>query len=181
MPQIWQGVLIAKRAYERGMTGTMGRQLMLTAPLVSSVHLSRPPQQQQQPQPQSAQPQQVTPWALRPASSRPWLMSYGGSTEGFPKAAALRKLLVQKCSAYGNTTCRLVTRYRMSDADALLEAFRSKRESVFCLEPPGFGFHRKSQVQPCSLYPGCNPPHAVGMVLAGRRADPWLHPRALHA
>jgi len=95
------------------------------------------------------------PWALNTAlntapsphqaSTRPYLMSYGGSTEGTPEASRLRSLLVKQCLQLGNTTCRLVSHYRMDTV--LVDALRSKRESVFCLEPPGFGDHRKSQVR----------------------------------
>ena len=52
-------------------------------------------------------------------------------------------------------TCRLVTRHTMAAADALVEAFDAKARSVFCLEPPGFGMHRKSQVDALTL--GCIP------------------------
>jgi hypothetical protein len=119
--------------------GAMTRQRLFSAPLVSSVHL------------RAGEPQ---PWALNTAltpalnphqaSARPFLMSYGGSNEGYPEASRLRSLLVKQCLQLGNTTCRLVSNYRMDTV--LVDALRSKRESVFCLEPPGFGDHRKSQV-----------------------------------
>ena len=116
------------------------RQRLFSAPLVSSVHL------------RAGEPR---PWALNTAlntapnphqaSTRPYLMSYGGSTEGSPEASRLRSLLVKQCLQLGNATCRLVSHYRMDTV--LVDALRSKRESVFCLEPPGFGDHRKSQVR----------------------------------
>ena len=37
----------------------------------------------------------------------------------------------------------------------LAAAFRIKRSSTFCLEPPGFGEHRKSMVDALTL--GCIP------------------------
>lgn len=120
------------------------QQRIFAAPLLSSVHVRLG----------GAQP--PPPWAVRPAGSRPYLMSYGGSAQGSRAAVALRTLLIRKCAEYGNTTCRLVSKYKMDEGTAtLLDAFASKRESVFCLEPPGFGEHRKSMTDALTL--GCIP------------------------
>ena len=134
-PKITTGIALSTHA---GGIGAAGRQRLLTAPLVSSVHL---------------RPGDERPWE-RPRP-RPYLMSYGGSTEGQPRATALRQLLVRRCREYGNSTCRLVTRYQMAQASSLIEAFQAKLDSVFCLEPPGFGEHRKSQADALTL--GCIP------------------------
>ena len=124
--------------------GAMVRQRLFSAPLVSSVHLRAG-----EPRPWALKTAFSTAFSTAPnpqqASTRPFLMSYGGSTEGSPEASRLRSLLVKHCLQLGNTTCRLVSHYRMDTV--LVDALRSKRESVFCLEPPGFGDHRKSQVR----------------------------------
>lgn len=138
MPTVLTGIVADEQLL--GTFGAMAAKQLFSAPLVSSVHMRE---------------SQARPWAPRPPGARPWLMSYGGSTEGHPRAHALREHLVAKCREYGDATCRLVSRYQMDDGNTLLEAFRSKRESIFCLEPPGFGDHRKSQVDALTL--GCIP------------------------
>jgi hypothetical protein len=162
MPTIDDGCSNARRAYSHGVRGTFGRQRILSAPLVSSVHLkaSEWARGSLTSREGAAQRRPLTvrdpPWAMRPPGARPWLMSYGGSTEGTPEAARLRKLLVRKCAEYhaqSNTSCRLETHKIM--VTRLAAALQAKRESVFCLEPPGFGQHRKSQVDALTL--GCIP------------------------
>ena len=121
-------------------------------PLVSSVHLTGA---------------QVSagrvPWALREPHERPWLLSYGGSVLGSGEAQAIRKTLVAKCAQYGNTTCWLLncngdqtsSRCAMAAAGSLRRAFEAKQRSVFCLEPPGYGYERKSMADALTL--GCIP------------------------
>ena len=138
MPSVQTGIVRAEQLLAT--SGALARKQLFSAPLISAVHLRA---------------DEPRPWLPRPAGSRPWLMSYGGSTEGQPEASALRKLLVAKCREYGPNVCRLVTKYRMDESSTLLEAFHSKRQSTFCLEPPGFGEHRKSQVDALNL--GCIP------------------------
>ena len=155
---VWQGPMGAQRGQDFGMRGLYARLPMHTAPLVSSVHL-RPPKKLAPAATTHlpADPELLPrpPWSVRPTGARPYLMSYGGSTEGSTKSSALRRLLVRKCQEYGNRTCALVTRHTMAAADALVHAFHAKARSVFCLEPPGFGDHRKSQVDALTL--GCIP------------------------
>jgi hypothetical protein len=117
-----------------GTSGVLGRQLLLTAPLVSSVHPRRVPGEQG-----------PLPWAVRPRGARPILMSFGGSFEGMPRGVALRKLIAHKCveyaAAHGNTTCRLSQgtggMVPFEQANTLAAAFALKQQSIFCLEPPG--------------------------------------------
>ena len=131
-------------------TGTVGdpKRAVMSMPLVSSVHLRSAELVAGRP-----------PWALRDVSARPWLLSYGGSLMGSPEAKAIRAVLVEKCRAYGNATCRLLNCNNdnciMASADSLRRAFDAKRTSVFCLEPPGFGWERKSMADALTL--GCIP------------------------
>jgi len=128
--------------------GTYGRQLVITAPLVSSVHLTRA-------QRLSGKP---SPWALRPEGSRDLFMSYGGSLNGEPHAVEIRKAVARSCIEYhkhDNTSCILITAHQFDEKRNLEKAFEIKRRSIFCLEPPGYGPHRKSQVDALTL--GCIP------------------------
>lgn len=124
--------------------GAFALQDLITAPLNSAVHIG-----------QEDREGAPLPWALGPPGARPFLMSFGGSELGFPKAAELRRLLVGKCRSYGNATCQLVTARTMNQREMLSAALKAKRESVFCLEPPGFADHRKSQLDSLGL--GCIP------------------------
>ena len=107
MPDLWQGPLGVPRMRNRGVRGLYGRQHGFTAPLVSSVHLRHSGAAAAAPSSANA-PASLPrpPWAVRPPSERPWLMSYGGSLEGSPRASALRKLLADKCRAWGNQVRR---------------------------------------------------------------------------
>lgn len=148
-PRISTGITLHRHT---ACAGTLSRQEIISAPLVSSVHLQVGDEQ---------------PWAVpRP---RPHLVSYGGSREGQPRASALRQLLVKQCAAWGNATCQLVDKQQLAaTSDALVDAFQAKLSSIFCLEPPGFGEHRKSQADALTL--GCIP------VMFVPRADEGIWP-----
>ncbi len=127
-----------------GIAGAHGRGKAFDAPLVSSVHLTSAADA-------DASFGSAMPWAE--TRTRPYLVSYGGSTEGSRDASRLRKLLVEQCSAAGDDICHLLTHQIFQKM--LPQALNAKRDSVFCLEPPWIGSHRKSQVDSLTL--GCIP------------------------
>ena len=110
---------------------------VIDVPLVSSVHVDmnegRPPWYQ--------------------VHTRPQLMAFTASLEGRPDAKRIREFLHDKCVQYGEGTCNLVSSYSMTQQVGI--AMQAKSQSTFCLEPPGFGDHRKSQID--SLLLGCIP------------------------
>ena len=107
----------------------------LTMPLVSSVHVSLGERK---------------PWTFR--RKRPYLVSYGASLEGQPYAQIIRSKLLNQCKK--NSEDCLLVHYQIM-ASHIQEALDAKKKSIFCLEPPGFGPHRKSQID--SILLGCIP------------------------
>ena len=115
-----------------------GPEPIVTSPLVSSVHVGA---------------RQTPPWQAR--HHRPILISFGASLEGTPNAKRLRQALAMGCARLPNATCTSLIEQLMSRHDVLGEAMLLKSRSIFCLEPPGFGPHRKSAID--SLLLGCIP------------------------
>lgn len=87
------------------------------------------------------------PW--RETGRRPVLVSFMGAAHGV--ASKLRAALAAGCAAAGNATCTYLDPGRESAA----ALFALKRRSVFCLEPPGDLWYRKSITD--SLLAGCIP------------------------
>ena len=80
-------------------------------------------------------------------------MSFVGSMHGNEVGKLIRPFLRDACTFYSAPDCKLVTARQLEPI--LHQAIRAKTQSTFCLEPPGFGFERKSIVDSISL--GCIP------------------------
>lgn len=106
------------------------------------------------------------PWVFseRRAKARVHRMYFGGSFNGMKLSVSLRKKIARDCGAMPKSQCLALTSMVGFD-DKLEAAFEAKRTSVFCLEPPGYGFERKSIVDSISF--GCIPviftPHSASM------------------
>lgn len=103
-----------------------------------------------------------TMWQHASTTKRPYLMSFGGSTYGMEMSVHIRKKVVQDCASYGEPWCIYkvcnnddATGCQMSSKHAIELAMENKRNSVFCIEPPGFGFERAAIVD--ALLSGCIP------------------------
>mmetsp|Transcript_27676 Transcript_27676/g.44587 ORF Transcript_27676/g.44587 Transcript_27676/m.44587 type:complete len:347 (-) Transcript_27676:100-1140(-) len=92
-------------------------------------------------------------WTKERGERRKYLMSFGGSLNGMEDSVVLRKFLHSQCKKLGAPKCLPITSEK--GFDLMEAAFQAKRESVFCLEPPGFGLERKSIIDSLSL--GCIP------------------------
>ena len=119
----------------------------ISAPLVSSVHHT--------PEAQRDRPPEATALTSPSLGRRDVLVSFVGSTDGTSRARALRERLAQDCARAPDSLCTALVRRDAASRDALARSMRLKRASTFCLEPPGFGPHRKSMVD--SLLLGCIP------------------------
>lgn len=97
---------------------------------------------------------QSLPW--QSSHARNTLISFTGSIHGNAKAQQIRFKIRQVCESYGAPTCsvRDVPYGRLTPA-ILRDLLEVKRDSVFCIEPPGYGPERKSIVD--SLMLGCIP------------------------
>ena len=108
-------------------------------PLVSSIHVNN-----------SRMENGPLPWDVK--CERRYLLSFVGSTKGTEESARLRTFIKARCEEYGPSTCGLLSK----DIGFLVpSALELKENSTFCLEPPGFGAHRKSTID--SLLSGCIP------------------------
>ena len=96
------------------------------------------------------------PWRPRTfLRKRVHLASFCGSTLGTPNARTIRQAVVRDCQR-ANSSCSFGT----CDPGAVPQAGRpaplkARMESIFCLEPPGFGETRRSAID--SLLLGCVP------------------------
>merc|ERR1719160_1666565 len=109
------------------------------------------------------------PW--KKGKARRSLVSYFGGVHGPDESRVLRKFLKDKCNK--DKSCFMIVKESGHAKKELTRQYaaqvlRAKRESVFCLEPPGTTIGRKSIVD--SLLMGCIP------VLFDRKQDslyPW--------
>eukprot|EP00467_Chlorarachnion_reptans_P008322 CAMPEP_0114504018 /NCGR_PEP_ID=MMETSP0109-20121206/9974_1 /TAXON_ID=29199 /ORGANISM="Chlorarachnion reptans, Strain CCCM449" /LENGTH=471 /DNA_ID=CAMNT_0001682119 /DNA_START=152 /DNA_END=1563 /DNA_ORIENTATION=- len=92
------------------------------------------------------------PW-MDPPKAREFLMAFGGSIQGMEISKKLRRHIEKYCDRVGKPTC---LHYAAKEGfDQVEETVKAKRRATFCLEPPGFGWERKSLVD--SVNQGCIP------------------------
>ena len=84
------------------------------------------------------------------------LVAFCGSSKGQPEASRVRSKLIQLCEAHPSE-CHLACRRMETEGGMETEAtpLLMRQQSVFCLEPPGYGKMRRSAMD--SFLLGCIP------------------------
>lgn len=84
--------------------------------------------------------------------NKKFLVSFGGSLSGFPQSANVRKKIVQDCDNINNISiCKTIVSRDEPFNNLLNKAYQMKSQSIFCMEPGGFGMIRKAIVDALSL------------------------------
>eukprot|EP00472_Partenskyella_glossopodia_P006703 CAMPEP_0197541180 /NCGR_PEP_ID=MMETSP1318-20131121/67018_1 /TAXON_ID=552666 /ORGANISM="Partenskyella glossopodia, Strain RCC365" /LENGTH=527 /DNA_ID=CAMNT_0043100329 /DNA_START=825 /DNA_END=2408 /DNA_ORIENTATION=+ len=107
----------------------------------------------------ASDPDRLKPWKYSTEKKRKHLMAWGGSKNGMEWAKRIRSFLTDECSQrIGLPVCAGISAEvgeTFNEGDTMGAAMRLKNESTFCLEPPGYGWLRKSVTD--SLTFGCIP------------------------